>query len=178
MGLIETLLSYAFPPEPEPLGTVAAERSGALAARGRVVPRDLIASPLTGRRCVYYRYLVEEWRTGTLALGPAGLWHCAEQDEAIAEFYLDDGTGRAVIEPARARIALAGSVAPEAVATEHGRRAREVRIEPGDLVEVQGVADRVDDLLDGERAYRAQASRLVVRAPDGGELRIRVLGKG
>ena len=177
MGLIETLLGRIFPPAPEPLGAVRAGHVGRLTVRGRVVPRDLIESPLTGMRCVYYRYVVEEWRAASLALGGAGLWHCAEQDEAIAEFYLDDGTGRAVIEPARAQIALANDVAPGPVAVPRGRRATEVRIEPGDQVEVQGVADALEDLLDGDRAYRDRATRLVVRAPDDGELRIRVLEK-
>ena len=177
VGLIESLLERMFPPEPEPLGAVRAGRVHRLTARGRVVPRDLIESPLTGIRCVYYRYLVEEWRAASLAVGGAGLWNCAEQDEAIAEFYLDDGSGRAVVEPTRAQIALANAVVPEPVAVPPGRRASEVRIESGDLVEIQGVVEAVDDLYDDGRGYREQATRLLMRAGEGASLRIRVLEK-
>src|SRR5262249_43197412 len=59
MGLIESLLHYLFRPAPEALGGVRGGSGRTLLARGRVVARDSLTSPLTERRCVYYRYLVE-----------------------------------------------------------------------------------------------------------------------
>jgi hypothetical protein len=172
VGLLERLLARMFPPEPETLGSVRPRPRRPLTVRGRVVARDTLESPLAGARCVYYRYLVEEWRTGMVPISGAGLWHPIEADEAIAEFYLDDGTGRALVEPERADIEadLAGQ--------DHDadrRRAREWRFGAGDLVEVEGVTDEVADLLDGDRGYRDPATRLLIQAPEGGRLRIRVL---
>lgn len=173
MGLIESFLERMFPPEPEPIGAI---RPGLtrLAARGRVVARDTIESPLAGVRCVYYRYLVEEWRRATMNVGGAGLWHCAEHDEAITEFYLADETGRALVEPGRARV--------EAFLEHSGaagdRRAREWLIRDGDLIEIRGaVAGELDDLLDAERGFRDPSTRVVLRAPEGGFVTIRVLGR-
>jgi hypothetical protein len=173
VGLIETLLERIFPPEPEPLGAI---RPGLrrLTARGRVIARDTIQSPLGGVRCVYYRYLVEEWRPASMNVGGAGLWNCAEHDEAIAEFYLDDESGRALVEPARARV----ETYLEHRGADGDRRAREWLIQDGDRVEIRGaVADELTDLLDGERGYRDPSSRLVLRAPERGWLTIRVLGR-
>jgi hypothetical protein len=169
------LLAWLFPPAPEPLGGV--RRGRLVVARGRVVPRDRIESPLTGERCVYYRYLVEEWRRGSVNVVDTGLWHAVEQDEAIAEFYLDDGTGRALVEPTGAEIDYRAPHGPVPVALPAGRRASELRLEDGDLVEVRGVAEEVADLYDGERGYREPATRLLLRAPDGGRLRIRRVGR-
>ena len=120
MGLIESVLDCFFPQAPEPLGTVRGPWGKSLVVRGRVVPRDLIESPLTTRRCVYYRYLVEEWRRASASLqsmgpGTGGLWHPTEIDEAIAEFYVDDGTGRALVEPEAALVEAAGGQFAEAV---------------------------------------------------------------
>jgi len=180
VGLIETVLQYLFPPAPEPLGAVRRGAGRPFVVRGRVVPRDQIQSPLTERRCVYYRYLVEEWRRTSIDLpgGGQGLWHAVEADEAIAEFYIDDGTGRAVVEPQAAHVAFTSPCGPEPVSMPSGRRASELRIEAGDWVEVQGVLAEIDDLLDGERGYREVAMRLALRAVEGGRIRIRLLRRG
>jgi hypothetical protein len=177
VGLIESLLEHIFPAAPEPLGAIRAATGRRLTARGRVVARDLIESPLTGARCVYYRYLVEEYRQASLPVGGQGLWHCVEQDEAIAEFALDDGTGRALVDPSDAVVTPAGPIAREPVDVPFNRRAWELRIGTGDLVEVQGVVEEIDDLFDGGRGYREAATRIVLRAGPAGRLRIRVLGR-
>ena len=182
MGLIESLLDCLFPQAPEPLGTVRGPWGKRLVVRGRVVARELIESPLTAQRCVYYRYLVEEWRRASVSLqsigpGTGGLWHPTETDEAIAEFYVDDGTGRALVEPARALVETAGPLLAEPVEMPADHRASEVRIEPGDTVEVRGVVDEIEDMLDGERGYRDLPTRMALRAADGGKIRIRLVGK-
>jgi hypothetical protein len=161
-----------------------------ITVRGVVVPRDLIDSPLTGEPCVYYRYSVEDWRESRVLGGAGnGFWQLAEHDEAIVEFYVDDGTARAIVAPVDARVrahrrlaeaapeAAPGAV-PGAVIDIHvQRRARQLLIEPGDEVEVTGVASEVADLHDESRDYRGGAQRLMLRAPEAGTLDIRILRK-
>jgi hypothetical protein len=168
MGLVEAILGRLFPPRVEPIA--GARRGWRIYARGRVIGRDLLDAPLAGDRCVYYHYVVETWSRSTAS------WLVVERDEAIAEFYLQDESGRAVIAPERAVV----ETTPGGGDTRElgpGRRAREVRIGHGDLVEVQGMLeeDEVEDLYDGERGYREDPVRLLIRAVDGGSLRIRLL---
>jgi hypothetical protein len=142
--------------------------------RGHVVPRDTMQSPLTGTSCVYYHYVVETWSRST------GTWLVVEQDEAICEFYLRDASGRAVVSPHHARVETRASVKSELVPVPEGRpggRARERRIHAGDLVEVHGVLEQAEDLFDEGRGYREDMVRLLVRAEDGGSLRIRLVSR-
>jgi hypothetical protein len=173
MGLVEDVLARLFPPRPDPIDALRARGGRRVLVRGHVVPRDLIASPLTGERCVYYRYVVEEIRPTTVALGGGGLWVVVDQDEAIAEFTIDDGTGRALVLPERAEITAAGR--GHRVEVPSGQRASEVRIVAGDLVEVGGIAGELEDLLDDTRGYRELAARATVAAPGDDRLRIRLL---
>src|SRR5690606_30647665 len=141
------------------------------------VPRDLIRSPLSGSECVYYRYTVEEWRRSTVgALGGDGFWQLTDRDEAIAEFYLQDGDHRALVAPFSARVEPRRGVTPRRVDLgARDRRARELVRAPGDWIEVVGEVDRVDDLFDDGRDYRGSPTRLCLRAPTGKQLLVRIL---
>jgi hypothetical protein len=173
-GLIHGLLGAFFPPMTEPLDEVIPGRTAVV--RGRVVPRDLIKSPVSGAECVYYRYTVEEWRRSTVrALGGDGFWQLTDRDEAIAEFYLQDGDHRAVVSPFSARVELRRGVAPRTLDLDPNRRAREVVLAAGDWIEVTGEVDRVDDLFDDGRDYRGSPTRLCLRAPTGRQLLVRIL---
>jgi hypothetical protein len=177
VGLLHGILASLFPPRPEPLDEV---RPGALATvRGTVIARDLLTSPLSGQACVYYRYMVEEWRrSGVAGLGSDGFWELTARDEAIAEFYLHDGRQRAIVGPHRARIERARGVTPHPV--EVGgfeQRAAELLICPGDEIEVTALVERVTDLFDEDRHYRGPITRVLLRAPDGDEILIRVLSR-
>ncbi|HKA89380.1 MAG TPA: hypothetical protein VKE22_17050 [Haliangiales bacterium] len=156
---------------PAAIGALRAGRAATV--RGRVVPRDLLDSPLRGERCVYYRCVHEQWRDPTLRFpGGGGTWNVTQEDEAIAEFYLEDGTGRALVFPEGAEVA-AGALRTEEVGI--GLRASEACILPDDVVEVAGIVDDVVDVLDDLRGYREGATRVLLRAPAGGRLRIRVV---
>ena len=173
MGLIAGLLEMLFPPAPEPIGEL---EPGTIAlVRGRVVPRDLIESPLTGDRCVYYQYTVENWRRSEAVVGD-GFWQIVDHEEAIAEFYLQDDSAQAIVAPQRARVERARGVSIRSipVGTE-GQRAQQLVIRPGDEIEVVARVGHAEDLFDEGRGYRASATRLILHAPDGGEILIRVL---
>ena len=174
-GIISGLLGAFFPPAPEPLDELEPGKTAVV--RGRVVPRDLLHSPLTGADCVYYRYTIEEWRRSTIgAVGGDGFWQLTERDEAIVEFYIQDGTTRAVVSPFFARVELRRGVTARPIDLGiPGRRARELVIAPGDLIEVVGRVDRVDDLFDDGRDYRGSPTVLCLRAPAGESILVRIL---
>ena len=174
---ISSILSILFPPAPPPVGLEELEIGAEVTVSGRVVPRDLIESPLTGERCVYYLYSIDEWSPSTSPnVGGDGFWRQIERDEAITEFYLQQGGGRAIVAPHDARVERASG--PPMVEVDYhviGRRARQLLILPGDAVEVTGVVEAADDLFDDARDYRAMARRLMLRAPDNKRIDIRLL---
>jgi len=159
---------------PEALADLVSGRK--VVVRGKVVPRDLLASPVDGEPCVYYNYSVEEWRHSQLAGLPEGFWRMTAHDEAIAEFYLQDETGRAIVAPQDVRIDRARGVHAQRIDLGYEtRRASQLLIRPGDLIEVCAIADVVDDLYDDARDYRARARVVMLRAPEGEQTLIRVL---
>ncbi len=151
--------------------------------RGEVVARDLIDSPLAGKRCVYYRFRSEQWRQSRVAgVGGDGFWEATSSDEAIVEFYVADQSGRAIVSPANARVQRARGL--EEISTTRptvlsgAERAQELLIVPGDEITVTGEAAWVSDLFDDGRDYRQAPRRLMLRAPEGKPLQIRLLRQG
>lgn len=176
MGLIHGLLSALFPPIPEPISDL---RAGTTAlVRGTVVPRDMISSPLTDDRCVYYQFTVEQWRQSNVAgIQGDGFWQLTQRDEAISEFYLQDGPHRVIVAPHRARVERARGVALGDVdLAVIDRRAQQLLIKPGDRIEVLARVGTAEDLYDEARDYRDSPTRLILYAPEDGEIVIRVLG--
>jgi hypothetical protein len=172
VSLLETLLETLFPPSPEPIRFLRDRLGYRVTVRGRVVPRDLIDSPLLGERCVYYRSLLEEWRTSSVMPVGGGFWAASWRDEAICEFYVDDGTGRALVLPERARVVGSGEL--RRVEVPAGQRGSELTLHPGQQVEVHGVVSELADVLDEQRGYREDATRLVLSAPPAGWLLVKV----
>jgi hypothetical protein len=141
--------------------------------RGRVVPRDLLTSPHAGARCVYYRYVLDTWRRSALGvLGGDGFWERSEDDEAIAEFYLDDGHDRVLVSPIDAAVVAGRGMTPATVDVGDGRRASELTIGPGDRLEIAATVEGAIDLHDEGRDYRSDARRVALAAP-----RIRLLSR-
>lgn len=173
--LVSGILALFFPPPP--LQTIDEIEVGKVATvRGEVVPRDLIESPLTGDRCVYYLYTLDEWRESAIPqLAGDGFWRLIERDEAIVEFYLADASSRVIVAPHQARVERAGGELDPVDYKLIGRRARQLLIQPGDQLEIRGVVARADDLFDDGRGYRQSPTRKMLVAPDNGRLEIKVL---
>lgn len=172
--MIVALLRRLFSRKPSPIAALARRRGARVVVRGRVVPRDLIDSPHSGERCVYYHYLLEELRGPAVTFPGAGpVWTVIGGDEAICEFYVEDDSGRALIVPERA-VVDSGPMTRHA-AERDDQRVLMSQILPGDVIEVRGVADEIADLLDDRRGYRESAQRSLVRAPANGAIRIRRL---
>lgn len=177
MSIVTGLLAALFPPRSERVADLIPGRRALV--RGTVVARDLIESTLTGEPCVYYRYAVEEWRNHMAGLASEGIWAPTRFDEAIVEFYLqDEDGGRVIVAPQDSRVERGRGIDPEFVDMGIiGQRAHEMRIGPGDQIEVEGTVARVSDLFDQDRDYRGNASRLMLHAPDNDTLAIRILAR-
>ncbi len=177
MRLIHGILASLFPPRPEPIAEL---RAGVRATvRGVLVPRDQIDSPLTEDRCVYYQYTVEEWRRSqVVGIGSDGFWEVIEHDAAIVEFYVQDDTGRAIVSPERVNVERGRRIGVQHVEFGINRRAQQLLLMAGDTVEISGEVERVIDVFDEARGFRASPERLLLRAPASDTLEIRLLARG
>jgi hypothetical protein len=66
---------------------------------GRVAPGATLEAPLSGRACVYVEVTVEEQRGDRP-------WELMIREIGSVAFTLEDGTGRALVEPGSARVSL------------------------------------------------------------------------
>lgn len=146
---------------------------------GRVIGRaqvlgEQLQGPLTGRRCVYYIAMVEEQRS----TGRSTYWRTVAQESRGVPFVLEDGTGRAIVDPNGAQVALdfdgnskSGTFnnadpVQEQFLARHGQKSqgwvfnktlryREAMIEVGETVAVLGSGIREPDPTAApEAAYR------------------------
>jgi len=153
---------------------------------GRVIGRaqvlgEQLAGPLTGRRCLYYIAMVEEQRS----TGRSTYWRTIASETRGVPFVLEDGTGRAIVDPNGAQVALdfdgnsksgtfnAADPVQEQFLARHGQKSqgwvfnktlryREAMIEVGETIAVLGSGVREPDPNAApEAAYRgAPATRL------------------
>jgi hypothetical protein len=70
-------------------------RKGPAEIQGRSAEFKSLTSPLQGRPCVYWRYLVEIYRRGYRS----GEWVTLEERRSAEPFYLEDTTGRILVDP-------------------------------------------------------------------------------
>ena len=127
---------------------------------GRVVARETIEAPITGRRCVCFR------ATARRLVADVGLY--ADREDAGVLFELDDGTGRAIVDPTGAWVEVRpdhslphGTERTKAWLLRIGRRGLlyqelhwgEGVIVDGARVSVMGLAHR-EEAPDGAGSYR------------------------
>ena len=146
-----------------PIGELPESATGRVI--GEVQPLDrVLESPLTGRACVYYVATVEERRSN----GRWGAWTTLITEREGAPFLLHDDSGRAIVDPDGAEVALASAVrsrsgtfddatpAEEAFLSRHGHASKtwglnrsirytEAVIEPGAIIAVLGSGVREPD---------------------------------
>lgn len=165
---------------PWTLSELPEDTHGRVIGQTRALDQQL-AGPLTGRPCVYYIAMVEEQRS----TGRSSYWRTIAQETRGVPFMLEDGTGRAIIDPNGAQVALdfdgnsksgtfnAADPVQEQFLARHGQktqgwvfnrtlRYREAMIEIGETIAVLGSGTREPDPYAApEAAYRgAPATRL------------------
>jgi hypothetical protein len=82
------------------IGELEEGRTGRLV--GKVGEGQTLQAPLTGRSCVFYEATVEQYRSN----GKSGSWREVAREVRGVPFALDDGTGRAIVDPSGARVAV------------------------------------------------------------------------
>jgi len=172
--------------EDTPTAKVRSMPMGRVEIFGRAEEKAELLAPLSGVRCVYYRYRVEELR-GT---GKNRRWKTIDSGESAAwGFYLEDDTGRVFVAPKGAAISVSADLevtrggllgffdrAEPALDTSRWeersgwnprrRRYTEWRIEPGDFVYVLGIAQERPGLADERRRRVVEKLRAIKADPD------------
>jgi hypothetical protein len=99
-----------------PRTTARAVAMGFVHLHGKTVGAETLQSPITKVPCCYYSYSIEHWEERRKR------WISISRDTQFCPFYLDDGTGRVLVNPAGARFDLPktfagtiGAKAPDAV---------------------------------------------------------------
>jgi hypothetical protein len=151
---------------------------------GKIAAGERITTPFTDRACVLYVATVEEERTTTRLGSPGRLqtWYTIAREVRGVPFAIEDDTGRALVDPADAQLALerdgaarsgvglwdGANPAQEAFLARHGvsskgwlggdkrLRYREAALMIGETIAVCGVAVRE---LDPDRARRPTGDR-------------------
>lgn len=89
-----------------------------LEGRARMMDGEPIHAPLSGAPCVWYSYKVEERETDYQAGRSTSRWRTIERGVSEAIFYLEDDTGRCIVDPDGAE------VTPSVRLKWHGKLAR------------------------------------------------------
>jgi hypothetical protein len=88
--------------EDAPRRVVSAAMSGEVVrVTGEVRAMELIEAPLTGRPCVYYSVVVLE----SIEQGEGGTTRAVVEDSAGRDFFIEDGSGHAIVRISGARVA-------------------------------------------------------------------------
>ena len=66
---------------------------------------ETVRTPFTDEETVCYRYAVQE-RHNSRLFADGGSWHTVEMDEEGVPFYVEDGSGRVLVDPADAELTL------------------------------------------------------------------------
>src|SRR5512138_1774117 len=82
--------------EDTPTSTIRGVAMGMAELSGKAAERTPVFSVLSQTRCVWWRYMVEEERTGSKG---EKRWVKVREGASTDLFYLDDGTGRLAIDP-------------------------------------------------------------------------------
>jgi len=89
--------------EDTPLEPVRGLAMGLVHVRGKATGPGFLTSPLTHTPCYWYEAVVERWEAmGTSSHG----WNPLRKDEQARHFYLEDGSGRVLVNPAGAELDL------------------------------------------------------------------------
>ena len=135
---------------------IGSVRGGFFAFRGKVAPvapGSLLRSPHSGKECVYFDVLEEEWVEGERGKRQSE-WRTARHEQQAVDFLLDDGSGiarvvpegaqwhlRVDVERARSTVASPGVQFSfgSRIASDH-RRTTETYVATGDQLHVIGQA--------------------------------------
>ena len=87
-----------------PTSKIRSIAMGLVEVKGRVVPfgDKLLRSPFTDKGCVYFRFSIEEYKSS----GRSSRWVTVRKGEDSVPFFVEDGTGRVLVDPRGAKIEI------------------------------------------------------------------------
>lgn len=100
-----------------PTSKVEAAAIGPVELSGRAVPHEAMQGPIEQLPCVYWRYKVEELRPS----GKSSHWVTIDSGEARVPFYIEDDTGKMLVDPKRATIDIPKDLREETARLGFGR---------------------------------------------------------
>ncbi|MBN1280461.1 MAG: hypothetical protein JXA00_02310 [Candidatus Thermoplasmatota archaeon] len=124
-----------------PTSKVRSLAMGLVEVNGTVVPVEgkLLHSPLAQKDCVYYRYLVQRHETTRDSKGHSqSRWVTVQDDRYSVPFYLQDDTGKVLVDPTKAMVDLV----TDAQTQRGNMRYQEWCIEPQNTLYIMGTAGR------------------------------------
>ena len=97
--------------EDTPTSTIRSMAPGEVEVTGQALDWQTLTGPFSQKPCVYYEYSVEEQRTRTVGTGKdqhtETYWETIQsEDTSERPFYVDDGTGKALVKPKKAELVL------------------------------------------------------------------------
>jgi len=151
-----------------PTSKVRSLAMGLVELCGHAQPKALLKSPVTGTKCVYYKFLIEK----RVRTSKGTKWVVLNQGASTNYFYVDDGTGRILVDPVEADIHLArdyrytgaslsgaGFMSSSSLFTGDDHRYTEWYIVPDDQVYVLGTVTKWKNALDDRRLKIAERLR-------------------
>ena len=138
--------------EDVPASKVRSVAMGLAEVKGAARTKAPLASPITGLPCVYYRYLIEEERSGSRG---NDRWVTIDKGESTQPFYVEDETGRILVDPSGAETILRQdyrSIQRDGGWLSKRRRYTEWHLVPGERVYVLGTVSKTTDVIHARRA--------------------------
>ena len=85
-----------------PTSKIRSLAMGIVEIYGTVVPGKVLKSPFSNKDCVYYKYIIEEYRKS----GKNSRWVKIDSGEQREYFYIRDETGTVLVNPVKAQIEI------------------------------------------------------------------------
>ena len=148
-----------------PSSAIRSVAMGLCEIQGTACAEAALSAPLSGTRCHYFRYRVEEERTRSKG---GKEWVTVDHGMSNVPFPLEDPTGKILVNPERADVSLRRDYRRvDAADGWFGRRKRysEWRVDPGDRLYVLGTVSKQGDFLDESRAALGDRLRRLKRDP-------------
>ena len=83
-----------------PTSKVRSIAMGLVEIAGKANPKTLLKGPFSGKECVYYKYTIEEYRRE----GKHSRWVKLKEGSSDEKFYLEDYTGKVLVDPKEAEV--------------------------------------------------------------------------
>ena len=125
---------------------------GIVEIKGKALQKYPLESKLNAVKCVYYKYKIEKLVASGFGRNRRSSWKVISQGQSITPFYVEDSTGKVLIEPFNCESVLKRKYYYSDGMFEGAKRYSEWYIEPGEELYVLGFAGKSEDVMASRRA--------------------------